>query len=85
MKTNDTNKCLVCGELLDGATATDDGPDTPRPGDLSVCFYCSNIAVFESDLSLRPATAEEVELALRDPHLRRVLHLIRTQMLPLKA
>lgn len=50
--------CAACGERLDGATSTF-RPGLPSEGDISVCCYCQNIAVFRADQTLRPMTARE--------------------------
>ncbi|MCK1670354.1 hypothetical protein [Bradyrhizobium sp. 150] len=51
-------QCRDCGELLDGATGV--GANRPRPGNVSVCFYCGHISVFADDLSLREPNGEEM-------------------------
>jgi hypothetical protein len=49
--------CPACGEELDGATeVTNDGRAVPRPGDLSMCWYCGAILTFDDDTMLRLAT-----------------------------
>jgi hypothetical protein len=50
--------CAACGERLDGATSTFH-PGLPSEGDVSVCAYCHNIAVYRADQTLRPMTARE--------------------------
>jgi len=50
--------CAACGKRLDGATSTF-RPGLPSEGDISVCAYCQNIAVYRADQTLRPMTARE--------------------------
>lgn len=70
------SKC-VCGYTLDGAN----GPGLVRPGDLSVCFNCANVAVFDENRSVRPLTeAEKVEIE-NDPETRKPLERARAQIL----
>lgn len=52
-------QCLNCGELLDGATGVDTG-NRPRPGSITVCFYCGHVAVIADDLSFREPNDEEM-------------------------
>lgn len=48
------SKCPVCGKVLDTAS----GNAAPEPGDISVCFYCHNIMVFDENLALQKADEE---------------------------
>jgi hypothetical protein len=50
--------CPNCGHKLD---PTIEGFDEHMPvaGDASICFSCGDIMVFNADLSLRKATAQE--------------------------
>jgi hypothetical protein len=50
--------CPSCGKRLDGATDPLTKA-TPKEGDVSVCAYCQNIAVFRADQTLRAMTARE--------------------------
>lgn len=45
-----------CGKVLDAATGT----DRPSPADVSVCFECGSLLVFNDDLTLRILTAPEL-------------------------
>ena len=51
--------CPSCGARLDASTDTDFKGSVPSEGDISVCGYCQNIAVFRADQTLRPMTARE--------------------------
>lgn len=52
--------CLHCGKILDAASGVDDDDMPPKPGDVSICFYCGNIAVFGDNLLLRQPTDKEI-------------------------
>lgn len=55
------NRCPNCRSSLDAATATfSQKPLVPDPEDLTICLYCQKILIFNSDLSLRVATAEDL-------------------------
>lgn len=63
-----TYPCPHCGKKLDMSTGigkeeSDDLLDeslTPKPGDMSVCAYCSEVNTFDDEMQLRVATAEEI-------------------------
>lgn len=56
--------CGHCGKVLEGASS---GVRTARPGDVSVCIYCSGANLFGEDMQLRSLGEEEVEAhPLRD-------------------
>ena len=44
--------CPVCGRVLDAASMVG-GEGRPKPGDFTVCMYCSSILRFDGNLSLR--------------------------------
>lgn len=50
---------LDCGGSLDGAGL--------KPGDISVCLYCGNLAALGEDLKLRPLTDEEMHRLAGNP------------------
>lgn len=66
-KTKD-NHCPSCNILLDGASQLN-GDNMPNPGDVGVCVYCSNVHVFDDDLSMRKPTPEEESEILKNPHI----------------
>jgi len=49
--------CPVCGKQLDRARAI--STRGPKPGDLSLCIYCTAVLRFNNDLTLRECTDEE--------------------------
>lgn len=63
--------CPSCGKLLDGATqlVSDDGATSPTSGDVTICLYCANVAVFADDLTLRKPTPVEDKEFTRNPRL----------------
>lgn len=50
--------CLGCGRINDMAGTV--GNATPKPKDLTVCFYCAHLMVFADDLTLRNLTGAEM-------------------------
>lgn len=46
--------CLSCGENISDATATQPECRAPQPGDLSICFYCGNVAQYGPNMQLVP-------------------------------
>lgn len=50
--------CPVCGEELNGALSVH-GLALPKPGDATLCVYCTSWAIYQKDMTLRPATAAE--------------------------
>lgn len=54
VRTNREARCPACKSKLDGATGTEAGA-TPKPGDLSVCCYCTVVLEFNTDLTVRQA------------------------------
>ncbi len=59
-RTNDAARCPACQKHLDAASDMR-AASTPKPGDLSVCAYCSMLCTFNDDLTLRPMRADEFE------------------------
>lgn len=62
--------CPTCGRRNDAHTNTEGGAD-PEPGDVTLCWGCSQPAIFTrgllGDLTLRVATPEEEVAILTDP------------------
>ena len=50
--------CLDCGKICDAATGIN--AHRPRPGDITVCFYCGHVMAFGANLELRPLTTAEM-------------------------
>jgi hypothetical protein len=53
------NECPGCRVRINAATGTD-GVSVPTPGDISVCFNCGTLLVFNTDLTVRQLTLEEL-------------------------
>ena len=52
-------RCPKCREQLTGAS-NPFGTASPEADDLTVCAYCSAVLVFNNDLTLREAKAEDI-------------------------
>ena len=50
--------CPSCDKTLNGWS--DQLKETPRPGDLTVCVYCSEILEFTAEMGLQSASAETI-------------------------
>lgn len=46
-------RCPTCGKSLDAAGMLAGVDDIPDPEDLTVCLYCSSVAQFQADMSLK--------------------------------
>ena len=59
MKTTEVppHTCTQCGDLNDAASHTD---QMPQEGNISVCWNCGLLTVFNKDLTQRKPTAEEL-------------------------
>lgn len=69
-------RCLACGTLIDAHRAADLSGNCPKTGDVSVCLYCVNIAIF-TNTGLRELTADERESVLADEELNRAVIAVR--------
>jgi hypothetical protein len=61
--------CTNCGKINDAATYIGSGKETPSPGDISICYYCSHIMAFDEKLKLRELTDAEIIEVAGDPRL----------------
>lgn len=55
--------CPACGELLDAATGVAFGARTgpsPKPGNVTICAYCTTALVFTDVMTLRLARPEDL-------------------------
>lgn len=67
--------CPYCGRTNDQHSGKDPN-DVPAAGDMSICWRCHNLAVFDDGpdgLVTRKPTPEELERLVPDPELRRAL------------
>lgn len=69
--------CPHCGGPVDALS----GPRRPREGDVGVCFYCAGIVILDGSLHRRPATPAELEKALADPGVIRLVFEVRKHLL----
>jgi hypothetical protein len=53
-------KCPACGFILDTATNVN-GSKSPSFGDITICLYCGEIAVYDVGLMLRSAEQSEID------------------------
>ena len=59
-RVNTNARCPACLKTLDGVTDPFSGK-TPQPGDISICAYCALRLVFNTDLTVRALSADEIE------------------------
>lgn len=68
--------CISCGKTLDAASCLEDG-SRPKPGDITVCFYCGQVMAFDNDLGLRHLTEPESKEVENDERINHAVKLIR--------
>lgn len=59
------NVCRNCGYRQDSATAIEQGT-IPKKGDVSLCFKCGILSVYEKDLRTRQPTEDEMVAIIED-------------------
>ena len=64
-QTHTENVCRKCLKPLDAATHAD-GKSTPNAGDVSICFYCGTLSLYDDQLRLRQPTVDEMEVIISD-------------------
>lgn len=78
--------CPVCTERVDAVTGIDNPDVQPRPGDVSICFYCATVLRFDTELLLYAPDADEVaELKRRDPYLEHAQEFMKLVIMRRKA
>lgn len=65
--------CPYCGRSNEAHAPTGKDYETPEAGDVSVCWKCHNLAIFQADGSVREATPEEDTELREAPEIRDVL------------
>lgn len=60
-----TTTCPKCGVIVDRATNAE-GMASPSVDDFSICFTCATICRYNSDLSLRVATNQDLQILHED-------------------
>ena len=65
---NASSICLTCLGGADGATAANSDQDVgaPTEGDYAVCYYCGTIGRYNHNMSIAPATDEDMKLLRED-------------------
>lgn len=58
---NKEAKCPYCGIEADGWASTERGQQAPNEGQPTVCVYCSELSVFNEDLTLRKPTEKDIQ------------------------
>lgn len=62
------DRCPYCGGLLDAATDPRPGSKRhPKPGDVSICFYCAKWVQFDPDMRLVRPTPETAKFVRTNP------------------
>lgn len=51
--------CPYCGKGCDAVTGVNN-EGTASPGDVSICWYCGEVALFGAELDLRKPTPQEL-------------------------
>jgi hypothetical protein len=59
-RTNDEARCPACQTRLNMATYPRSGNAVPKPGDVTVCVYCTMVCWFNTDLTVRALTPTEL-------------------------
>lgn len=62
------NKCLYCKHEVDGLSSVF-GDDTPKDGDITVCFHCGGVMAIDRDLTVRLLKREEILGIFENPRL----------------
>jgi len=68
-------RCKTCGYLMDACSPSEQGVNPPEVGDYAFCMNCAAVLLFNSDMSLRHATEED--LIAEDPDF--VLYIFKMQ------
>lgn len=69
-------KCPDCGAAVDAATPLD-GESIPKEGSAAICLYCSGVAIYDENLSLRQPTPEEQLEIASDVEIIRAIQVVR--------
>lgn len=56
-----TTHCKTCMATLNGHMSTEKPEISPRPKDISVCYYCGTVSKFDKELNLVSVTLEELD------------------------
>lgn len=57
--------CPSCGKSNNSTTGIN-SQEQPKPGDVSICFYCAFVSVFDENLKLTPISKQQLESLPQD-------------------
>jgi hypothetical protein len=80
MRPNEIAKveCPDCLHEMDRAACVEGAEHArPRGGDVTFCFHCGALLVFEADLQVRRPSEEEAAELGRDPKIQKIQRLLR--------
>jgi predicted RNA-binding Zn-ribbon protein involved in translation (DUF1610 family) len=80
------HRCPHCGRANDTSSSREDA--VPKHGDVSICWGCGGVAIFEDGpfgMSSRLPTDEELANVMRDPQVQAILSAIGLYRTPLEA
>lgn len=63
--------CPNCLRELDRLSSLEG--ETPAPGDITVCLYCSHILILDEELKVRELTDKEMLDVAGDPDVKRII------------
>jgi hypothetical protein len=70
--------CPVCRTKQDGFAPIASEADTPEPGSMLVCFYCTTVSELQEDWTLRALDGKELTALLaEDPSLEQAIMAVR--------
>jgi hypothetical protein len=61
------SRCPQCNYKLTGASIAHGEDAAPSEGDFSICANCGQLLVFQSDVTLRKATTDDVRAMMKEP------------------
>ncbi len=59
-------RCPNCDKLIDSATNADNSTSKPIEGDITICFYCGGILMYDKDFNVEEVTTSFMENLKRD-------------------
>jgi hypothetical protein len=77
VRMNRDDRCPWCNRKTDSVTHVGEEPRYPEPGNLSMCFLCAEVSIFDENLMMRKPTVEEASEIYADPEVkeaRRAIH-----------
>jgi len=75
--------CPHCNKFQDQATGKKN--TRPRPGDVSICWKCFELGIYEQDLSLRKPSEIELQELLENPSIKEALRVTKNSNRPTEA